>query len=319
MDRLDELAVLVTIVDEGSLASAARRLRRSPPAITRVLAALEQRAGARLLERTTRHLAPTEAGRALAARARALLADYSGALSDLASAPIRGLIRVAAPMQFGRLHMSGIVSTFLDVYPDTRVELLLNDRNVDLIDEGVDVALRIGTLPDSGLMARTVGSVSWTVVASLHYLQKRGTPARPAALAQHDMILGTTQERPSEWRFGPRERGAVVRFTPRLSVNDVESQLIAARAGRGLARLLSYQVASDLGAGTLVRVLEAYEPDALPVQLVTPSPRIAPKVRAFLDTASGVLERLDVIHGAGGKNRRAPPARPRGRGNPNAA
>ena len=150
MDRLDELAVLVTIVDEGSLAAAARRLRRSPPAITRVLAALERRAGARLLERTTRHLAPTEAGRALAARARALLADYSGALTDLASAPIRGLIRVAAPVQFGRLHMSGVVSNFLDVYPDTRVDLLLNDRNVDLIDEGVDVALRIGTLPDSG-------------------------------------------------------------------------------------------------------------------------------------------------------------------------
>jgi DNA-binding transcriptional LysR family regulator len=303
MDRLEELAVLVTIVDEGSLAAAARRLRRSPPAITRVLAALEQRAGARLLERTTRHLAPTEAGRVLAARARALLADYDGALSDLASAPIRGLVRVAAPVQFGRLHMSGIVSSFLDIYPDTRVELALNDRNVDLIDEGVDVALRIGTLPDSGLMARTVGSVRWIVVASPQYLQKRGVPERPAALAQHDIIFGTTQRRPSEWRFGSRERGAVVRFTPRLSVNEAESQLIAARAGRGVARLLSYQVAVDIGAGTLVPMLEAYEPEALPVQLVTPSPRIAPKVRAFLDTASAVLERLEVIRGAGGVGR----------------
>jgi DNA-binding transcriptional LysR family regulator len=312
MDRLDELAVLVTIVDEGSLAAAARRLRRSPPAITRVLAALEKRAGARLLERTTRHLAPTEAGRALAARARALLADYSGALTDLASAPIRGLIRVAAPVQFGRLHMSGVVSSFLDVYPDTRVDLLLNDRNVDLIDEGVDVALRIGTLPDSGLMARTVGSVRWIVVASPQYLQKRGVPERPAALAQHDIIFGTTHRRPNEWRFGSRERGAVVRFIPRLSVNEVESQLIAARAGRGLARLLSYQVASDIGAGTLVRVLEGYEPEAWPVQLVTPSPRIAPKVRAFLDTASDVLERLDVIRGSGGISRRAAVTRPAG-------
>jgi DNA-binding transcriptional LysR family regulator len=310
MDRLDELAVLVTIVDEGSLAAAARRLRRSPPAITRVLAALERRAGARLLERTTRHLAPTEAGRALAARARALLADYSGALTDLASAPICGLIRVAAPVQFGRLHMSGVVSNFLDVYPDTRVDLLLNDRNVDLIDEGVDVALRIGTLPDSGLMARTVGSVRWIVVASPQYLQKRGVPERPAALAQHDIIFGTTHRRPNEWRFGSRARGAVVRFTPRLSVNEVESQLIAARAGRGLARLLSYQVASDIGAGTLVSVLEAYEPEPLPVQLVTPSPHVAPKVRAFLDTASALLERLDVIGGSGGISRRAAQTRP---------
>jgi DNA-binding transcriptional LysR family regulator len=298
MDRLDELAVLVTIVDEGSLAAAARRLRRSPPAITRILAALEQRAGARLMERTTRRLAPTEAGRALAARARALLVDYDGALSDLANAPVRGLIRVSAPVQFGRLHISGIVSSFLDTYPNTRIDLQLNDRNVDLIDEGIDIALRIGTLMDSGLMARTVGSVRRVVVASPQYLKRRGAPERPAALAHHDIIFGTMHERPSEWRFGSRERGPVVRFTPRLSVNEVESQLIAARAGRGLARLLSYQVAKDIAAGTLVRVLEAFEPDALPVQLVTPSPRIAPKVRAFLDTASVALERLAVIHEA---------------------
>jgi DNA-binding transcriptional LysR family regulator len=296
MDRLDELAVLVTIVDEGSLAAAARRLRRSPPTITRILAALEQRAGARLMERTTRHLAPTDAGRALASRARALLNDYDGALSDLAHAPVRGLIRVSAPVQFGRLHISGIVSSFLDAYPDTRVDLLLNDRNVDLIDEGVDIALRIGALTDSGLMARTVGRVRRVVVASPQYLKRRGTPERPAALTHHDIIFGSMHQRPSEWRFGSREHGAVVRFTPRLSVNEVESQLIAARAGRGLARLLSYQVATDIAAGTLVCVLEAHEPDALPVQLVTPSPRIAPKVRAFLDTASHALERLDVIH-----------------------
>src|SRR5579859_4470484 len=146
MDRLDELEVLITILDEGSLAAAARRLRRSAPAVTRMLAALERRCGVRLLERTTRRLAPTEEGRALAARARSLLTDYAGATSDLAGAPIRGLIRVSAPVQFGRLYISGIVSRFLDGYPDMRVDLLLNDRNVDLIDEGVDIALRIGTL-----------------------------------------------------------------------------------------------------------------------------------------------------------------------------
>lgn len=296
MDRLDELSVLITIIEEGSLAAASRRLRRSPPAITRLLAALERRCGARLLERTTRHLAPTEAGRSLAGRARVLLADYSGAMSDLDGAPIRGLIRVSAPVQFGRLHISTIVSRFLDTYPDTRVELLLNDRNVDLIDEGVDIALRIGKLESSGVMARRVGSVRRVVVASPQYLKRRGIPARPAMLTHHDIIFGTAHHRPSEWRFGLRERGAVVRFTPRLSVNEVESQLIAARAGRGLARLLSYQVARDLDAGSLVRVLEGYEPEALPVQLITPSPRLAPKVRAFFDTAAAALDRLAVIH-----------------------
>jgi DNA-binding transcriptional LysR family regulator len=300
MDRLDELAVLVTIVDEGSLAAAARRLRRSSPSITRVLAVLEERAGARLLERTTRDLAPTEAGLALAARTRVLLADYSGAMSDLAGAPVRGLIRVAAPVPFGRLHVSGIVNSFLDAYPDTRIDLLLNDRYVDLIDEGVDVAIRVGTLADSGLVARAVGSMrGLVVVASPEYLARRGVPDRPAALARHDLIFATVHQRPSEWRFGTSARGAVVRFTPKLSVNDVETQIAAARAGRGIARVLSYQVAADIKAGRLVRMLESFEPEPLPVHLVTPSARIAPKVRAFLDHATAALEKLDVIHEPG--------------------
>src|SRR5258705_9006116 len=297
MDRLDELAVLVTIVDEGSLAAAARRLRRSSPSITRVLAALEERAGTRLLERTTRHLAPTEAGLALAARARALLTDYSGAMSDLAGAPVRGLIRVAAPVPFGRLHVSGIVNSFLKAYPDTRIDLMLNDRYVDLIDEGVDVAIRVGALADSGMVARTVGSLrGLVVVASPDYLAKRGVPDRPAALNRHDLIFATVHQRPSEWRFGAGSRGAVVRFTPKLSVNDVETQIVAARAGRGIARILSYQVAADIKAKTLVRGLETFEPETLPVHLVTPSARIAPKVRAFLDHATNALKELDVIH-----------------------
>src|SRR5258708_31381555 len=155
MDRLDELAVLVTIVDEGSLAAAARRLRRSSPSITRVLAALEERAGARLLERTTRHLAPTEAGLALAARARALLTDYSGAMSELGSAPVRGLIRVAAPVPFGRLHVSAIVNSFIDTYPYTLIDLMLNDRYVDLNEVGVDVSLLVGQFPDSVMSSRS--------------------------------------------------------------------------------------------------------------------------------------------------------------------
>ena len=285
MDRLDELAVLVTIVDEGSLAAA------------------------RLLERTTRHLAPTEAGLALAARARTLLTDYAGAMSDLAAAPLRGLIRVTAPVPFGRLHVSKIVNSFLDAYPDTRIDFLLNDRYVDLIDEGVDVAVRVGTLADSGLVAHTVGSLrGLVVVASPDYLAKRGVPDRPAALTAHDLIFATVHQRPSEWRFGTGARGAVVRFTPKLSVNDVETQIVAARAGRGIARVLSYQVAADIKAGKLVRVLESFEPEPQPVHLVTPSARIAPKVRAFLDHATTALGRLDVIHESG-KPRRGSEAR----------
>jgi DNA-binding transcriptional LysR family regulator len=310
MDRLDELAVLVTIVDEGSLAAAARRLRRSAPSITRVLATLEERAGARLLERTTRHLAPTETGLALAARARTLLADYSGAMSDLAAAPVRGLIRVVASVPFGRMHVSGIVNSFLAAYPDTRIDLMLNDRYVDLIEEGVDVAVRVGALADSSLVARTVGSMRGVVVvASPDYLQRRGVPDRPAALAKHDIIFATIHHRPNEWRFGAGERGAVVRFTPKLTINDVETQIVAARAGLGLARVLPYQVAADIKSGKLVRVLETYEPEPEPVHLVTPSARITPKVRAFLDHATAALKQLDVIHESGTSKRR-PAARP---------
>lgn len=299
MDRLDELAVLVTIVDEGSLTAASRRMRRSAPSVTRVLAALEDRAGTRLLERTTRRLAPTEAGLALAARARLLLTEYSGAMSDVAAAPVRGLIRVAASVPFGRLHVAKIVNSFLAAYPDTRVDLILNDRYVDLIDEGMDVAVRVGVLADSSLVARTVGDMRGVmVVASPAYLKKRGVPKRPADLAKHDIIFATVHQRPNEWRFGVGERGAVVRFTPKLTVNDIETQIVAARAGLGLARVLPYQIMGDLKAGRLVRVLEAYEPEPEPVHLVTPSARVTPKVRAFLDHAAAALARLPEIHEA---------------------
>src|ERR1700722_3182708 len=160
MDRLDELSVFVAIVESGSLIGASRRLRRSPPAVTRALIALEDRVGQRLVDRTTRRLAPTEAGRALTERARALLAGYDQVLVGASQAPVRGVLRITAPVQFGRRHVAPIVSAFLTEYPEVRVELSLNDRNVDLIEEGLDVAVRIGPLEDSSLVARQVGSVN---------------------------------------------------------------------------------------------------------------------------------------------------------------
>ena len=153
MDRLDELAIFVRIVEEGSLARAAARLRRSPPAVTRALAALEDRLGVRLVDRTTRRLAPTEAGRAFYDRARSLTADYEAATAGAREAPVRGLLRITAPVQFGRRHIAPVVARFLDEHDGVEVELLLNDRNIDLIDEGIDVALRIGPLADSTLVS----------------------------------------------------------------------------------------------------------------------------------------------------------------------
>jgi len=296
MDRLDELTVLVAVVDQRSLIAAARRLRRSAPAVTRALAALEERVGARLIERTTRRLSPTEAGRALAEESRALLAAYDAAVGAISPAPVRGLLRVTAPVQFGRRHVAPLVTAFLDAFPETQVELALHDRNLDLIEEGLDAAVRIGALSDSNLLVRRVGVVHRVLVASPRYLATHGTPQRPADLAAHDTIFGTANEGPLEWRFDTRGRATVVRLSPRLLVNEIEAQLIAARAGRGIARVLSYQVADDLAKGTLVRLMSECEPAPLPVQLVTLGRiHMPPKVRAFLDYVAPRLAELRVI------------------------
>lgn len=296
MDRLDELAVLVAVVDEGSLVAAARRLRRSPPAVTRALSALESRVGARLVERTTRQLSPTDAGRKLADESRALLSAYDQAVAESSPAPVRGLIRITAPVQFGRRHVAPVVTAFLKKFPDTQVELVLHDHHLDLIEAALDVAVRIGPLSDSSLLVRRIGEVRRVLVASPGYLARRGTPAKPADLAGHDTIFSSNSPDSLEWRFGPRDR-TVVRLSPRLLVNDVDARLAAARGGQGIARVLSYQVFEDLESGRLIRLLRPFEPPPLPVQLVHVSRAyVQPKVRAFLDLAAEQLRALRVIH-----------------------
>jgi DNA-binding transcriptional LysR family regulator len=296
MDRFEELEIFVAIVDQGSLAAAARRLRRSAPAITRSLAALEHRLGVRLVERTTRRLAPTAAGRAFAEQARGIIGDYTTAVSGVADAPVSGLLRVTAPVQFGQRHVTPVAASFLAAYPDSSVELVLSDRNLDLIEEGLDLAVRIGPLSASALLVRRVGAVRRVLVASPDYVAKRGTPRRPADLAGHDTIFGTTRSGGPEWRFGRSPRGPGTRISPRLLVDEVEAQILAARRGHGIARVLSYQVADDFAAGTLLRLLPEFEPPPLPVQLVTHGGGHMPaKTRAFLDLAVEALRALPVI------------------------
>jgi DNA-binding transcriptional LysR family regulator len=296
MDRLEELEIFIAVLDAGSLAGAARRLSRSPPVVTRSLVALEERIGTRLVERTTRRLAPTEAGKRLAEQARRVLADYTAAVREDAAAPLRGLLRVTAPVVFGRRHVAPVVNSYLDRYPEMRVELVLNNRNLDLIDEGLDAAVRIGQLPDAGLVARRVGEVRRVLVASNTYLARRGTPQTLAELAQHDIIFTSGLGALPEWRFQHGGQDRVVQLTPRLMVNEVDAVLLAAKAGRGIARMLSYQVADDLAQGDLVRLLPEFEAAPLPVQLVVSSARhMAPKLRAFLDHATVLLEGLAVI------------------------
>ena len=295
MDRLDELAIFVRIVEEGGLARAARRLRRSPPAVTRALASLEARVGQRLIDRTTRRLAPSDAGHALYEKARSLVADYEAATSPADGGPIRGLLRITAPVQFGRRHIAPIVARFIGAQEAVEVELVLNDRNIDLIEESIDVALRIGPLADSSLSARAVGHVRRLWVASPAYLERHGTPRTPADLVHHEAILGTLRGN-SEWRFAGGRRATAPRLAGRLRVDDVETRLRAARDGRGIAQLLSYQVADDLSAGRLVRLLRDWERPPLPVHLLTKGrTRRAPKIDAFVEFAAKRLRALPVL------------------------
>jgi DNA-binding transcriptional LysR family regulator len=298
MDRLDEMAVLAAVLDTGSLAAAGRRLRRSPPAITRTIAALEQRIGTRLVERTTRRLAPTEAGRALADRARLLLDLYAEAMQAPVEAALRGTLRITGPVVFGRRHVTPCVLAFQAEHPDLRVELDLADRNLDLVEEGLDVAVRIGAMADSGLMARRVGAVRRVVVASPAYLAEHGTPLTPGDLARHVTIVSVARGGLLEWRFRDGGRERVVRLTPRLTVNDIEAMLVAARSGFGVVRALSYQVVEELKAGSLVRLLADFEPPAEPVQLVfSGGGMMRPSVRAFVEFAAAYLARLGVVQG----------------------
>lgn len=217
MDRLDELAIFVAVVQQGSLAAAGRKLRRSAPAITRAIAALEQRFGTRLVERTTRRLAPTEAGVRLLERAQQLLQDYQAVVQDTAEAQLSGLLRVTSPVQFGRRYVAPVVMAFLDDYPQMQIEMVLNDRNLDLIDEGLDIAVRIGHLQDSSRVARRLGQVSRVTVASPAYLARCGEPRSPAQLAEHATIVGTQRPSLREWRFGPQENGERVRWPPAVA------------------------------------------------------------------------------------------------------
>jgi len=299
MDRLDELLILTTILDTGSLAGAARQLRRSPPAVTRSLAALEERVGAILVQRTTRRLTPTQAGQRLATRARELLADYEQAVVGVKEskyAPLDGLLRITAPSVFGRLHIAPIVSRFLNSHPGARVELALSNRNLNLVQEGFDVAVRIGQLSESGLIARRVGKVYAVHAASPDYIARRGRPRTPRDLVKHDIVFVSQPRALVNWRFRVSGRQRVVRLNPRFMVSDVDTALCVARAGGGIVRCLSYQVGSDFTSGTLVRLLREFETPAIPVHLDAPTARRMPRVlRAFLDIAAPTLAALPIL------------------------
>jgi DNA-binding transcriptional LysR family regulator len=295
LDRIDAWTTFAAVAEARSFVAAARRLGRSPAAVTRAVAALEERLGARLLNRTTRSVALTDFGAQALERARRALAvfeELEGAGATGAQ-ELRGRLRVTAPIAFGRLHVLPIVEAFLREHPATTVQLVLLDRVVSLVDEGLDVAVRLGRLPDSSLRAVRAGEVRRGVYASSDYLRVHGTPRTPQALARHACVACTAVTPvPDRWTFSREGRSFVVPVSPRLVVNAIEAAVEAALAGLGPTCLLSYQVDAHVRAGTLARILRPFEPPAIPAQVITPAGRfVTPIVRAFVDASVEALRR----------------------------
>lgn len=288
MDRLDAMAVFVAAVDEGSLSAAGRRLQMPLATASRKLADLEAHLGTRLITRSTRQLALTEAGRDYLVAAREILERVEEAEREAAGvqAAPRGELVIAAPLVFGRLHLVPVVADYLARFADVTVRLLLSDRNTNLLEEHVDAALRIGALPDSGLVALRVGEITRVACASPAYLAARGTPLTLEALRGHDCVNFDGLGAAAAWSFAVGEATQRVPVRTRLNVTTADAAIRAAEAGVGITRLLSYQVAESVREGRLVRLLAAHEPPAVPVSLLySRQGRLPMKTRSFLDFA----------------------------------
>ena len=300
MDRFHLMNVFVTVAERTGFASAARQLHMSPPAVTRAVAALEDRLGVKLLNRTTRYVRTTEAGLRYLEDARRILADVEAA--DEAAAGIhaepRGHLAITAPVLFGRIHvMPGIVA-YMQRYPETKVSAVFLDRVANLLEEGLDVGVRIGELPDSSMRARRVGSVRRVLSASPAYLERNGEPTQPDDLLAHSLIASSAGGSTLDWRFETARGGHSLRIHPRLIVTTNDSAVEAAVRGFGITRLLSYQIAPQLASGQLKILLEHYEPDPRPIHIVHREGRLASaKVRTFVDLMADWLRADQALDG----------------------
>ena len=296
MDRLEAMSILLHAADAGSLSKASRELGLPLATVSRKVSELEAELGASLLIRSSRGLVPTPAGRSYIDAARTILEQLTEAERAAAGEYTmpRGDLVVTAPVMFGRLHILPVVTDFLRAYPDVGVRLVLTDRIAHLVDDQIDVALRIGDLPNSGLMASRLGSVRRVVCASPAYFTERGIPSSPEHLSDHAAISSESVSSPDVWRFEAKGAEFIAPPRSRLSVNSVEATIDAALAGMGLVRVLSYQVADYVRQGALAIALEAFEPVPPPVHLLyNGQTRLPLKLRAFIDFASPRLrERL---------------------------
>ena len=284
MDRLAAINVFVAIAEAGSLSAAGRRLGMPLSTVSRYLAALEDQVGVRLITRTTRELALTEPGRHYLQSCRRIVAELEAAELRLAGEhqEPQGELAVTAPVVFGRLHVQPVVVEFLRMFPRVTARLLLVDRTVDLIEEGLDVSVRIGALPDSSLIAARVGSIRHITCASPAYLASRGRPSSPQELRNHDCISFTALSPVERWSFAG-SKPQRVNLHPRLTVNTAEAAIDAAVAGLGITRVLSYQAARPVADGSLRLILENFEPEEMPVNILHREDRLPQaKVESFI-------------------------------------
>jgi DNA-binding transcriptional LysR family regulator len=287
MDRFVGMAVFVRVVEEGSFAAAARHFGLSPAMASKHVQALEQRLGARLLNRTTRRVSPTEIGRDYCERARRILADLDEAdraAEDQQAAP-RGQLRVSASYTFGVGHVAPAIADYLAAYADVSVDLVLNDRHIDLIEDGFDVAVRIGQLPDSSLIARRLAPVRLVLCASPAYVARHGAPRRPQDLTAHNCLVYTYAASRDEWRFtGPDGRPEDVRVSGRFLANNGDALRVLAVKGEGIILEPAFSVVDDLRAGRLVRLLPDHEVRQAAIHAVYPHSRLlSAKVKTFVD------------------------------------
>lgn len=286
MDRFHLMSVFVAVAEAEGFAAGARRLSMSPPAVTRAIATLEEQLGVKLFNRTTRYVRTTEAGQRYLTDARRILADLDAA--DEAAAGInaepRGHLTITAPVMFGRMHVMPGIINYLERYPDTEVSAVFLDRVVNLLEEGIDVGIRIGELPDSTMQALPVGAVRIVTCASPEYLSEHGSPRHPGELEEHSIIASSAGNNAVNWRFHQPRDSWSQRLKPRLSVTSNDAAIEAAIQGLGITRLLSYQVAPFISAGKLKVILEDYEPPPRPVNIVHREGRFSSaRVRAFID------------------------------------
>jgi DNA-binding transcriptional LysR family regulator len=299
MDQFRAMNVFVAVAEAGSLSAAARRLREPLTNVSRLLSQLEAHVACTLIDRTTRRMMLTDPGRDYLKTCRQVLEELEHAESRIAgqSTELSGEITITAPVSFGRLHVLPIIAEFLGAYPRINARLLLIDRVVDLMEEGIDIAIRIGELPDSGLVAMRVGMLKLSVCASPDYLAQCGLPTSVTQLAERDCVTFDGMPGGSRWIFKSKRYGRkAVKVRSRLSVNGAEAAVEAAVAGVGITRVLSYQARSALDAGLLKPILERFEDTPIPVHLVyRPTRSDSPRVREFVQFAAERLRAASAL------------------------